>query len=92
MALVGYTVITLIYLLVVPAVQKKRRVRKPKSINRRHNILKPKPNTMAKPNHNADIKNVNKGTSGTNITWDKLNGNKGAQLNPNNQGNNKGKK
>lgn len=43
---------------------------------------------MSKPNHNADIKNANKGTSGTNITWDQMNGNKGAQLNPNNQGNN----
>lgn len=47
---------------------------------------------MAKPNHNADIKNANKGTKGTNITWDKMNGNKGAQQNPNNKGNNQKKK
>lgn len=34
-------------------------------------------------NHAADIKNANKGTSGTNITYDKNQGNRGAQLNPN---------
>lgn len=34
-------------------------------------------------NHNADIKNPNKGTNGTNIIWDKRNGNRGKQLNPN---------
>jgi len=34
-------------------------------------------------NHPADIKNPNKGTNGTNIIWDKTNGNKGKQLNPN---------
>lgn len=38
-----------------------------------------------KSNHEADIKNPNHGTSGTNITWDKAQGNRGAQLNPNNQ-------
>lgn len=37
-----------------------------------------------KSNHNADIKNGNKGTSGTNITYDKNQGNRGTQLNPNN--------
>ena len=37
-----------------------------------------------KKNHSADIKNPNKGTKGTNITWDKANGNKGKQKNPNN--------
>lgn len=36
-----------------------------------------------KPNHNADIKNPNYGTSGTNITYDKAQGDKGTQLNPN---------
>ena len=34
-------------------------------------------------NHNADIKNPNKGTTGTNKTYDKNQGNKGKQLNPN---------
>lgn len=33
--------------------------------------------------HKSDIKNPNKGTSGTNITWDKAQGNRGKQLNPN---------
>ncbi len=36
-------------------------------------------------NHPADIKNRNTGTKGTNITWDKRNGNRGKQLNPNQQ-------
>lgn len=35
------------------------------------------------PNHNADIKNANKGTDGTNKTYDKAQGNKGQQQNPN---------
>jgi len=35
-----------------------------------------------KPNHNADIKNPNRGTTGTNKTWDKAQGNRGKQLNP----------
>jgi hypothetical protein len=34
-------------------------------------------------NHEADIKNPNKGTSGTNETYDKNQGNRGKQLNPN---------
>jgi len=34
-------------------------------------------------NHNADIKNANKGTGGTNITYDKAQGNRGKQMNPN---------
>lgn len=34
-------------------------------------------------NHAADIKNANKGTRGTNITYDKNQGNRGKQLNPN---------
>jgi len=38
---------------------------------------------MSKQNHNADIKNANKGTSGTNPTYDKAQGNRGTQLNPN---------
>jgi len=31
-------------------------------------------------NHNADISNKNKGTKGTNITYDKNQGNRGKQL------------
>lgn len=38
---------------------------------------------MKQKNHNADIKNPNKGTSGTNQTYDKNQGNRGKQLNPN---------
>ena len=34
-------------------------------------------------NHEADIKNPNKGTPGTNPTYDTNQGNKGKQLNPN---------
>lgn len=34
-------------------------------------------------NHPADIKNANKGTTGANITYDKNQGNRGTQLNPN---------
>ncbi len=34
-------------------------------------------------NHRADIKNPNKGTKGTNKTYDKNQGNRGKQLNPN---------
>ncbi len=37
-------------------------------------------------NHKADIKNPNKGTNGTNITYDKAQGNRGKQLNPNQKG------
>lgn len=36
-------------------------------------------------NHPADITNANKGTGGTNITYDKNQGNRGSQLNPNNK-------
>ena len=36
-----------------------------------------------KPNHEADIQNGNWGTPGTNITWDKAQGNRGKQMNPN---------
>lgn len=35
-----------------------------------------------KPNHSADIKNPNRGTPGTNTTWDHAQGNRGKQLNP----------
>jgi hypothetical protein len=35
-------------------------------------------------NHNADIRNANKGTNGTNKTYDRNQGNRGAQMNPNN--------
>ncbi len=38
-----------------------------------------------KTNHNADIKNPNTGTKGTNTTYDKNQGNRGKQLNPNQQ-------
>ena len=37
----------------------------------------------SRQNHQADIKNPNKETSGTNNTWDKAQGNKGKQMNPN---------
>lgn len=36
-----------------------------------------------KSNHPADIKNPNKGTSGTNKTYDKAHGNRGKAMNPN---------
>ncbi len=36
-------------------------------------------------NHRADIKNGNKGTQGTNKTYDQNQGNRGKQLNPNQQ-------
>ncbi|AFE06856.1 hypothetical protein COCOR_06308 [Corallococcus coralloides DSM 2259] len=36
-----------------------------------------------KPNHPSDIRNGNWGTPGTNATWDKAQGNRGKQLNPN---------
>ena len=41
---------------------------------------------MAKSNHQADIKNANKVTPGTNKTYDQNQGNRGKQLNttPNN--------
>ena len=35
-----------------------------------------------KPNHDADISNPNKGTKGTNPTYDKNQGNRGKQLDP----------
>lgn len=35
---------------------------------------------MKKKNHNADIKNPNKGTKGTNKTYDKNQGNRSKQL------------
>jgi hypothetical protein len=40
-----------------------------------------------KSNHRSDIKNANKGTNGTNKTWDKAQGNRGKQKNPNNKKN-----
>ncbi len=36
-----------------------------------------------KTNHNSDIQNRNKGTKGTNSTYDKNQGNRGKQKNPN---------
>ena len=36
-----------------------------------------------KSNHDADIKNRNKGTNGTNQTYDKSQGNRGKQFDPN---------
>jgi hypothetical protein len=39
-----------------------------------------------KGNNQGDIKNPNKGTSGTNPTYDKSQGNRGKQLNPNQKG------
>ena len=38
-----------------------------------------------KSNHNADIKNPNKGTSGTNKTYDKNQGNRGKQIQQSNK-------
>lgn len=38
-----------------------------------------------KKNHEADIKNANKGVKGANITYDKAQGNRGKQINPNNK-------
>jgi hypothetical protein len=38
-----------------------------------------------KGNHEADIKNPNKGTDGTNKTHDKNQGNRGKQMDPNQQ-------
>jgi hypothetical protein len=35
------------------------------------------------PNHNADSKNQNKGTNGTNKTYYENQGNRGKKLNPN---------
>lgn len=35
-----------------------------------------------KTNHNADISNANKGTDGTNKTYDQNQGNRGDQMNP----------
>jgi hypothetical protein len=43
-----------------------------------------------KPNHEADISNANKGTPGTNQTYDKAQGNRGKQLDPKQQGKKKG--
>jgi hypothetical protein len=38
------------------------------------------------PNHDADIQNPNRGTSGTNSTYDKNQGNRGKQMDPNQGG------
>jgi len=54
--------------------------------------MKGESNMTKKTNHDADIKNANKGTSGTNKTYDQNQGNRGAQLNPNNSKVNNGKK
>ena len=51
------------------------------------------PNMTKRPagkNHPADIQNANKGTNGTNITYDKNQGNRGNQLNPNHTPNKNG--
>ena len=40
-----------------------------------------------KTNHNANITNPNKGTKGTNKSYDKNQGNRGKQLNPNQKDN-----
>ena len=41
-------------------------------------------------NHSADIKNPNKGTSGTNKTYDKAQGNRGKQMKSNQKPTKKG--
>lgn len=38
---------------------------------------------MKKNNQKSDIQNPNKGTKGTNMAYDKNQGNRGKQLNPN---------
>jgi hypothetical protein len=38
-----------------------------------------------KPNHDSDIKNANLGIKGTNKTFDQNQGNRGEQMNPNQQ-------
>ena len=38
---------------------------------------------MSKKNHEADVSNPNKGTPGTNRSHDQNQGNRGKQLNPN---------
>lgn len=42
-----------------------------------------KNSTKQGSNHRADIRNKNPGTNGTNITYDKAQGNRGKQMNPN---------
>lgn len=41
--------------------------------------------TSKQQNHQADIRNGNWGTPGTNSTWDRAQGNRGTQMNPNQQ-------
>ena len=41
---------------------------------------------MANDNHKANQNNTNTGTKGTNKANSKMNGNRGAQLNPNSKG------
>lgn len=48
-------------------------------------------NMSKQSNHEGDISNSNKGTPGTNITYDKNQGNRGKQLNPKNQSGGKSK-
>lgn len=43
-------------------------------------------------NHNADVRNPNKGSNGTNKTYDQNQGNRGWQLNPQNPTREGGKK
>lgn len=42
--------------------------------------------TKKSSNHQADIKNANKGTKGSNTAYAKAQGNRGKQLNPNQKG------
>jgi hypothetical protein len=46
---------------------------------------------MKPANNNANVPNANKGTSGTNLQYDKAQGNRGAQMNPQQQGGKKAK-
>jgi hypothetical protein len=41
-----------------------------------------KKKTKSPKSENADKKNPNKGTNGTNIAWDKMNGHRGMQMDP----------
>lgn len=46
----------------------------------------PKQATQADLNHKADQANAHRGTKGTNRAYDHVQGNRGAQLNPNRRG------
>jgi hypothetical protein len=57
-------------------------VTKPQQTQQKHQSPAKLP-TQQQLNHHADTLNVNRGTSGTNITNAQVHGNRGALLNPN---------